>query len=95
MYCSSDQGDSFRKIRTYKPGLAQRAVTSVRLGARLLRGGFHGLRLLPSGDIIAVIKGGILRLGKSGQSFDLVHRFERGSRPLNICATPAGDLFYG
>lgn len=95
LYRSSDQGASFDEIAVYNPGLAQRGAMRARLLGRLLRAGFHGLKVLPSGDIVAVVKGGIIRLGKGQRFFELVHRFERGNRPLNICMTPAGNIFYG
>jgi len=95
LFCSQDKGDTFHKIAAYDAGPVQKLATAFFLSSRLLRAGFHGLRVLPSGDIVAVVKGGILRLRKGHDRFDLVHRFERGSRPLNICATPAGDIFYG
>jgi len=95
LYCSRNLGQSFDKVVSFSPGIVQRAASSVALGSRLLRCGFHGLRKLPSGDLIVVVKGGILMLEKGTDSFLAVHEFDRGSRPLNLCATPAGDLFYG
>lgn len=95
MYCSTDNGLSFSRRASHDPGLLFRTASATRLGSRLTRGGFHTLRVLPSGNIIAVVRGAILRLQEGAEVFDLRHRFSHGSRPLSICLTPAGDIFFG
>jgi hypothetical protein len=63
--------------------------------ARISRSGITSLILLSDGARLAV-SGGILWRAPSGLgTYRPVHRFDRGSRPLGICLTPGGELYWG
>ncbi|MEO0423452.1 MAG: hypothetical protein AAF184_14025 [Pseudomonadota bacterium] len=95
LYRSDDDGDSFEMVARFNPGLPYAAAASFRLSTRLLRAGFHSLRVLDSGEAVAVVKNGIVHLEPGARDFVLRCGFRNGSRPLSLCATPGGHLFFG
>jgi hypothetical protein len=50
---------------------------------------------LPNGDNLAVAKKGIFIQRQGCNRFEKVFAMPRGSKPLNICITPSGSLFFG
>jgi hypothetical protein len=73
-----------------------RMLTSChRLSYRLFRDGFHGLAVLPSSRIAGIVAGAIVTLEPGSQRFEIAHRIARGTRPLNIAATPNGQIYFG
>lgn len=57
--------------------------------------GFHNLQVLPDNSYIGLIKGRILKCNNNSNKFKTVFKIPRGSRPLNICSFPNGNLFFG
>lgn len=92
---SPDSGRSFNSLARAGEGLLDRWIASAPVASRLLRTGFHGLTPLPSGDLIAIVRRAILMRRAGEDQFDCVHRVERGTRPLNVCQSPTGRLFFG
>lgn len=50
---------------------------------------------LPDGSSLATIRGRILKRNPDASSFRDVFRIPRGSRPMNICLLPDGNLYWG
>ncbi|MEM8981968.1 MAG: hypothetical protein AAGC71_02990 [Pseudomonadota bacterium] len=95
LYKSSDHGERFDVVGRLDAGFAHQLAGRLTLSSRLLRAGFHGLRILDNGTLLGVVKGGIVRLAPGETQFTVVHRFRHGSRPLTLCTTPGGAAFYG
>lgn len=65
------------------------------LTRRLLRAEITGLYSLPNGDRLAIAKKGLF-LQRGGQgNFEKCFVMPRGSKPLNICIAPSGNLYFG
>jgi hypothetical protein len=60
-----------------------------------MRDGFHGLAVLPSGELIAALPGAIGTLRPGERDFRVTHVLQRGTRPLNIAVAPGGQVFWG
>jgi len=82
-------------VATYKPEWWRRITNRSRLGYRLVRDGFHALAAHPSGNLIAAVPGAIAALRKGESEFRVTHRLLRGTRPLHICTTPDGRVYWG
>ena len=89
-YLLEHSNESFRVIDE-KYGL----LSSIGMTRRFFRAELTGLHQLRSGDRIAVAKKGLF-LQKGGKG-DFVKCFAmpRGSKPLNICFAPSGNLYFG
>jgi hypothetical protein len=86
---------AWEPIARFRPS-AWRGLTSTnRLASRLMRDGFHALAVLPSGRLVGAVPGAIVTSSPGEAEFRVTHRITRGTRPLHIAATPAGDLFFG
>lgn len=86
---------SWREIACFRPH-SWRALTSRNsLSARLFRDGFHALVVHPRGNLVAALPGAIATLQAGEKEFCISHRITRGTRPLHITATPAGQIFWG
>jgi len=85
----------WREIACFRPQ-SWRALTSRNsLSTRLFRDGFHALAIHPSGNLVAALPGAIATLQAGEKEFRISHRITRGTRPLHITATPAGQIFWG
>ena len=62
---------------------------------RFFRAEITGLYKLPKGEKLAVAKKGLFLQTKGDNHFEKVFSMPRGSKPLNICVTPSGNLFFG
>lgn len=92
---SRDGGSSFRTAGVVPAGPLRRAAARLSWPARLLREGFHDLLRLASGELLGVVRGALVLLANGETRFRVVHRVERGTRPLNVCRAPSGALFWG
>lgn len=92
--CIGERFD-WEPIATYKPGWWRSITCRSRLSARLVRDGFHALAVHPSGNLIAAVPGMIAALGQGDSGFRVTHRLLRGTRPLHICTTPDGRVYWG
>ncbi|MEM1449969.1 MAG: hypothetical protein AAGI22_12710 [Planctomycetota bacterium] len=95
LYRSTDAGATFHFVARAGETWRDRALARTPLVSRLLRCGFHGLTPLPNGDMVAVVRGAILHRAAGADRFEVAHRIERGSRPLNVGLAPSGRLFFG
>lgn len=62
---------------------------------RFIRAEITGMYSLFNGDRIAVVKKGLFLQKQGNGDFVKVFTMPRGSKPLNICITPSGKLFFG
>lgn len=85
----------WQPVGRYRPAWWRNLSSSARLSHRLFRDGFHALAVLPTGQVVGVVPGAIIRLVPGDSEFSVCHRVTRGTRPLHIAATPAGHLFWG
>ncbi len=65
------------------------------LAARVTRSGITSIVPLADGVRLAVSGGILWRAAAGSPAYRPVHRFIRGSRPLGICQTPRGELYWG
>jgi hypothetical protein len=86
---------AWQPVGRYQPAWWRNLSSSVRLGSRFLRDGFHALAVLPTGHMVAAVPGAIIRLAPGESEFCVCHQVLRGTRPLHITATPEGHLFWG
>ena len=92
---SDDDGRSFVEVARYQGTTTDRAAAANRVLGRVLRGGFHGLTPLRDGGLLATVRKRLLKKDADADRFREVFRFPRGSRPLNLCQTPTGRVFFG
>lgn len=92
---SDDYGESFRRVAGTELGPVHRGASRVRLLARIGRLGFHGLHLLPSGALVGVVRGHIVRRDETGGPFRPVFRLQRGNRPLGLCLHRDRGIYFG
>lgn len=95
VFTSRDGGESYEPFATC-PGLpGERWISQSRLCARLGRLGVQALRPLRAGGAVAVLRRRIAWCAPGHRRFREVLRIERGSRPLNICVTLSGRVYFG
>ena len=85
----------WEKVGEFPPRWWRRLTVKSRYSFRLFRDGFHALAVLASGNLVAVVPGGIITLQKGQSEFSVSHVIRRGTRPLHVAATPDGRVFWG
>ncbi len=65
------------------------------LTRRFLRAEITGLYTLANGDRIAVAKKGLFLQWKGYKTFEKCFAMPRGSKPLNLCFAPSGNIYFG
>ena len=65
------------------------------LSRRFLRAEITGLYTLPNGDRLAIAKKGLFLQKQGSGDFEKCFSIPRGSKPLNVCIAPSGNLFFG
>lgn len=95
LWRSSDAGGTFVRVARASAARLPRVLASTPLVERLLRAGFHDLVPGADGGLVAVVRGALLHLRPGAETFGLAHRVRRGSRPLAVCASGSGRLFFG
>lgn len=65
------------------------------LTRRLLRAEINNLYTLPNNERLVIAKKGIYKLSNKNADFYKVFTVPRGSKPLNICLSPNGHMFFG
>jgi hypothetical protein len=86
---------AWQAVAAFRPAWQRRLSVRSRLGARLLRDGFHALAVLPSGGLVAAVPGAIVTLRPKESEFRRTHVITRGTRPLHITAVPGGAVYWG
>lgn len=85
----------WNSVGYYRPEWWRQLTSRSALSFRLLRDGFHALAITPQGNLVAAVPGGIATLARGETEFRITHRLKRGTRPLHIASTPAGQAFWG
>lgn len=62
---------------------------------RLLRTEITGLFNLPNEDRVAIAKKGLFLQKKGTKTFEKCFAMPRGSKPLNLCFAPSGNIYFG
>lgn len=65
------------------------------LTRRLLRAEITSFYHLANGDKIAVAKKGLFLCKKGNNTFEKCFLMPRGSKPLNLCFAPSGNIYFG
>lgn len=65
------------------------------LTRRFFRAEITGLYTLGNGNRIAIAKKGIFIQQKESTTFEKCFAMPRGSRPLNLCIAPSGNIYFG
>jgi len=65
------------------------------LSRRFVRAELTGLYTLANGDRIAVAKKGLFLQKKGKRDFEKCFAMPRGSKPLNLCFAPSGNIYFG
>lgn len=89
-YVLSDGHNHYRLIDK-KYGLLSR----FKLTRRLLRAEITSFYTLADGVQLALAKKGIFRRRKDEKDFVKISSIPRGSKPLNLCVTPTGTIYFG
>lgn len=67
----------------------------IALTRRFIRAEITGLYALANGDCIAVAKKGLFLQKKGSKTFEKCFAMPRGSKPLNLCFAPSGNIYFG
>ena len=89
-YVLSDGHNHYRLIDK-KYGFLSR----FKLTRRLLRAEITSFYTLSDGTQLALAKKGIFRRKKEEKDFIKICSIPRGSKPLNLCLTPSGNIYFG
>lgn len=94
VFRSHDFGESFCRLASCREDLLQALGSRLPMGERIGRLGFDSLLALPGERLIGTIRGSVV-LSEASLPFRSVFRMTRGSRPLNLCLSPEGQVFFG
>lgn len=92
---SLDAGLDFEPLACLRPTAAERLMSASSLTQRFFRTGFHHLLPLGGGDFSAIVRGRLLHLAAGTDEFTTAHRIVRGTRPLNLCRSASGRVWFG
>jgi hypothetical protein len=93
---SIDKAITFNEVTSYKRNVTDIISTFSRLFQRLSRSGIHSITPLDGKRILCIARKKILRYDPNISPFlETVFRVPRGSRPLNLCRIPSGEIFFG
>ncbi|MBR2628877.1 MAG: hypothetical protein IKD24_04250, partial [Alistipes sp.] len=65
------------------------------LTRRFMRAEITALYHLADGSSLAIARKGVFRCENGAKKFYKCFSVERGSRPMNLCITPSGEIFFG
>ena len=85
------ENDNKYTMRDGKYGLLSR----VKLFRRLVRAEITGLYEMSDGETLAVAKKGLFLKKKGESNFEKMFSMPRGSKPLNLCFSPSGNIYFG
>lgn len=92
---SLDGGLNFQPLARVQPNLLERLMNASTLTNRFFRGGFHHLLPLAGGSFAAIVRGRVLHLAPGASEFSTAHDISRGTRPLNLCRSASGRVWFG
>jgi hypothetical protein len=92
---SLDGGLNFERRASFAPTLTERLMAGATLTQRFFRTGFHHLLPLGGDEFTAVVRGRLLHLAPGATHFTTAHEVGRGTRPLNVCRSTSGRVWFG
>lgn len=92
---SHDGGETYEPFGSCDGFWGEHQMSQWRLSERLGRLGVHALRPLYGGGAVAVLRKRIAWCAPGSCRFQDVLQLDRGSRPLGICATSTGWVYFG
>lgn len=92
---SKDHGNTFQAVASYQKNTIDRIADFHRIFCRLFRGGLNAVFPLRDGGILGIGRKRVFRCEPGNSKLIPVFRITRGTRPLNICETPSGEIFFG
>jgi len=95
LFRSIDGGVSYTLLAHAWRHTGQHALALTPVAARFLRAGIHGALPLADGGHVAIVRDAVLRREADADCFHIAHHVLRGTRPLNVCASSAGPLYFG
>lgn len=95
LYVSENNAESFTHVAEYSGSAIEKSIAGHNFSSRVLRAGFHSVLPHADGSIVAVLRKTIAYKAAESNRFEKVMHIERGSRPLNICKSDRGRLFFG
>lgn len=96
LFAKANSGNfQWRVIGEYRPEWWRNLSSRSRMGFRLTRDGFHALAITHEGNLVAAVPGAITTLVAGETEFRVTHHLLRGTRPLHVCATREGPLYWG
>lgn len=66
-----------------------------KLTRRFMRAEVNGLYCLPDGSRLTIARKGVFRCEAGAKKFYKCFDVKRGSRPMNLCVTPTGEIYFG
>jgi len=85
---------TIEKVAYCKPDSIRRIASENNLLRRLLRAGFHAIRMLDS-KIIGIVAKNIVVMESNEKEFISTFKIKRGTRPLGMAVTPDGKIYWG
>lgn len=103
-YCLGVRGYNLYKYDLYQgyfsllakvPDFKYAFLSRFEITKRFFRAEINNLYTLPNGDMLLIAKKGIFKCSQGEASFRKVFSILRGSKTLNLCITPNGNIFFG
>ncbi len=66
-----------------------------KLTRRFMRAEVNSLYCLPDGSRLTIARKGVFRCEVGAKKFYKCFDVKRGSRPMNLCVTPTGEIYFG
>ncbi len=95
LFKSDDDANSFDFVAKFPAGLMDNTIAKNNFASRVLRAGYHSILPLADGAIVAILRKTIAYKAPDSNIFKSVLNIKRGTRPLNICQSSSGKLFFG
>lgn len=92
---TTDDAQTLQPVASLNMSLPKQMLSQFSLTQRLLRLGMHELVRLDDGALLGTVRGSLVRLDPGSQAFRVVFPVPQGSRPLRLCPTPDGRIYFG
>jgi hypothetical protein len=92
---SKDHAATFQVIAIYQKDAIDKIAGLCRILSRLFRVGLNAVLPLREGSILGIARKRILRCNPGESKLIPAFRIPRGSRPLNVCQIPSGEIYFG
>lgn len=89
------KGQEWEVVGRFHPVWWRNLTSRTVLSYRLVRDGFHALVVLDDKTIVGAVPGAIVTKVPKSDEFRVVHKVQRGTRPLHITAVPSGRIYWG